>query len=184
MRSLYNLILAELLDAQFQIFTRYNTDQICIMVITSNCCFHRVEYHISLREQRHCYFIIACFQSVPLPSLSQTSHKNTLQNQLFVDGLGMKVSLPCSCWACPFPLSFFHGYDLPRICRRRHFFLLPTRSDWMEWIPASSSLRSAGVFQSHQTVQFHLCLWLILSFSLPDRSWSNRSCGRRGSVSE
>ena len=42
MRSLYNLILAELLDAQFQIFTRYNTDQICIMVITSNCCYHTV----------------------------------------------------------------------------------------------------------------------------------------------
>ena len=32
-----------------------------------------------------------------LPTHSQTSHDNTLQNQLFVDGLGMKASLPCSC---------------------------------------------------------------------------------------
>ena len=32
-----------------------------------------------------------------LPTDSQTSHNNTLQNQLFVDGLGMTASLPCSC---------------------------------------------------------------------------------------
>ena len=45
------------------------------------------------------------WERTELPTNSPTSHNNTLQNQLFVDKLGMKASLPCSCWACPIPLS-------------------------------------------------------------------------------